>query len=256
MMADRNRVLLLGGTGRTGLRVLEQLLQRGVAVRAIVRARARLPEQLLAAPGLTIVEADLLTLGEEALRAQVRGCAAVISCLGHTISLKGIFGPPHDLVTAATGRLCAAIRSAQPDRPVRFILMSSVSVNHPGVPEPRRSGLDSLVLRLLRAMVPPARDNQRAADYLHRVVGTHDPHVEWVVVRPDTLLTGEPSPYVLHETIASSLFKPDSSNMANVAGLMCDLVSCDETWHAWAGKLPVIVNARPRSPEAAGTERQ
>jgi hypothetical protein len=47
------------------------------------------------------VEADLLSLGEEDLLAQVRGCDAVISCLGHTINLKGIFGPPRDLVTRA-----------------------------------------------------------------------------------------------------------------------------------------------------------
>ena len=35
-------VLLLGGTGRTGGRVLQQLLGRGVRVRAVVRSAERL----------------------------------------------------------------------------------------------------------------------------------------------------------------------------------------------------------------------
>jgi hypothetical protein len=60
---------------------------------------------------------------------------------------------------------------------------------------------------------------------------------------------------MLHETLVSSLFKPDSTNMANVASFMCDLVLCEETWRAWAGKLPVIVNAplQPATAEGPGT---
>ena len=59
-------VLLLGGTGRTGGRVLEQLLSRGVNVRAVVRSAGRLPAGVVANPLLTVVEADLLSLsGDE-----------------------------------------------------------------------------------------------------------------------------------------------------------------------------------------------
>jgi uncharacterized protein YbjT (DUF2867 family) len=131
-------VLLVGGTGRTGRRVLEQLLERGVSVRAIVRSASRLPEGIADDPRLMVVEADLLSLSGEDLVARVRGCDAVISCLGHVISIKGVLGPPHDLVTRATARLCQAIRDSQPDAPVKYILMSSVSVNHPGAPDARR----------------------------------------------------------------------------------------------------------------------
>ena len=34
--------------------------------------------------------------------------------------------------------------------------------------------------------------------------------------------------------------------MADVAHFMCELVTDDEAWAAWQGKLPVIVNA-PRA---------
>ena len=98
-MPTQQTVLLVGGTGRTGRRVLEQLLDRGVSVRAIVRSARKLPAGAADNPNLTVIEADLLSLGDEDLQRHVRGCDAVISCLGHVISLKGILGPPRDLVT-------------------------------------------------------------------------------------------------------------------------------------------------------------
>ena len=169
-MSAEHTVLLLGGTGRTGGRVLEQLLGRGVSVRAIVRS-PEAPRRLAGHPGLTVVEADLLSLSDDELRRQVAGCDAVISCLGHVISLRGIFGPPRDLVTRAVTRVCGVIETLQPAEPVRFILMSSVSVNRPSGLDSRRGMFDKAVLWLLRGLVPPARDNQSAADFLSPASG-------------------------------------------------------------------------------------
>ena len=101
-MTAEQTVLVVGGTGRTGGRVLQQLLGRGVDVRAIVRSAERLPAGVANNPHLTVIEADLLSLGDEDLQRSVRGCDAVISCLGHVLNLKGILGPPRDLVTQAT----------------------------------------------------------------------------------------------------------------------------------------------------------
>ena len=61
------RVLTLGSTGRVGGLVLQQLLQRGVAVRALVRST--LPE----AEGLEVVEAKLLELSKEQLAMHLEG---------------------------------------------------------------------------------------------------------------------------------------------------------------------------------------
>jgi hypothetical protein len=120
--------------------------------------------------------------------------------------------------------------------------MSSVSVNRPGRLDTRRGMFERAYVATLRGLIPPAKDNQRAADFLCGDIGVDNPFVQWVVVRPDTLLEGEVSEYALHEGLVSSLFKPDSSNMANVAHCMCELATQPKAWDDWKGKLPVVVN--------------
>ncbi len=242
-MPTKQTVLLVGGTGRTGQRVLQQLLSRGIHVRAIVRSVQKLPAGAAENPHLTAVEADLLSLGNEELQRYIGGCDAVISCLGHVISFKGVFGQPRDLVARATTRLCRGIEALQPAKPIKFILMSSVSVNHPGGVDTRRLMFEKAVVWTIRNLIPPAKDNQEAANFLYGSIGMAGPFVQWVAVRPDTLLEGDVSEYTLHKGLVSSLFTPDSTNMANVAHFMCELFTNPTAWDAWKGKLPVIINA-------------
>jgi len=241
-MTSKHKVLVLGGTGRTGRRVIEQLLGRGVDVRTIVRSAERLPAGVATHPRLAVTEADLLSLSDSQLRGLVSGCDAVISCLGHAVSLSGVFGPPRDLVTAATTRVCRAIEADRPATPTKLILMSSVSVNRPGRLDTRRGAVERAGLWALRGVVPPAKDNQAAADFLGKEIGTDNPFIQWTVVRADSLLEGDVSEYALHEGLISSLARPDSTNMASVAHFMCELATRAAVWNDWKGKLPVIVN--------------
>ena len=64
-MSTQRTVLLVGGTGRTGQRVLGQLLSRGINVRVIVRSTQKLPAGAAEKPNLTVVEANLLSLRNE-----------------------------------------------------------------------------------------------------------------------------------------------------------------------------------------------
>jgi hypothetical protein len=242
-MPGQQTVLLVGGTGRTGRRVLEQLVSRGVGVRAIVRSTRGLTEGISGNPGVALIEANLLSLSDLDLQGHLRGCDAVISCLGHVLSLRGILGPPHDLVTRATTRLCRALEALRPVRPTKFILMSSVSVHRPGGLDTRRGAIEKAFVWMVRGVLPPAKDNQHAADFLQQRIGPANPVVQWAVVRPDTLLEGDVSEYTLHEGLVSSLFAPGRTNMANVAHFMCELVTSPKAWEAWKGKAPVIVNA-------------
>jgi len=242
-MAGQPSVLLVGGTGRTGRRVLEQLVARGVGVRAIVRSTRGLPPGMAGNPSVAPIEASLLSLSDQDLQGHLRGCDAVISCLGHVISLRGVLGPPHDLVTRATTRLCRALEALRPARPTRFILMSSVSVHRPGGLDTRRGAFEKSLVWMLRGLLPPARDNQRAADFLQERIGPAHPYVQWAVVRPDTLLEGDVSEYTVHEGLVNSLFAPGQTSMANVAHFMCELATSPTAWAAWKGKAPVVVNA-------------
>ncbi len=267
MSAATGGVLLLGATGRTGGRVLKQLLERGVPVCALVRSADRLPAGAAAHPRLTVVEADLASMPAEELRRHVAGRSAVISCLGHSMNLRGVFGPPRDLVEGALRAVCDAATSLRPATPLRLILMSSVSVNRPARADVRRGAGDRAFVSLVRALMPPARDNQRAADALASEVGAEHPFVEWVVVRPDSLLEGDPSAYRTHEGIVSSLFRADGTRFANVAQFMVELATDEAAWRRWRGQMPVIVDdvagraaksvaAAWESPTAAGPGRR
>lgn len=238
-------VLVLGGTGRTGGRVVQQLLARGARVRAIVRSAGRLPAGVADDPNLTAIEADLLAMSDDELAGRIQGCDAVVSCLGHNLNLHGMFGRPRDLVTEAARRVFHVAGELKPARPIRFVLMSSVSVNRPDRLDTRRGGIERAVVAFLRVVIPPAKDNQDAADFLCREVGASNPYLEWVAVRPDTLIEGDVSDYALHEGLVASLAKPDNTAMSNVAHFMCELVCDAAVWGTWRGKLPVIVDSTP-----------
>lgn len=235
-------VLLLGATGRTGRRVLQQLLERSVPVHAIVRSSKRLPAGVAGHRLLTVTEGEVTALPAEELQRHVAGRDAVISCLGHNVSLRGVFGPPRDLVARTVERLCDAASALRPAAPVRLVLMSSVSVNRPARADARRGVGERAFTWLLRALLPPARDNQRAADFLALEVGADAPFVEWVVVRPDSLVDGAVSAYRTHDGIVSSLFRADGTRFANVAHFMAELVTDAAAWRRWRGKMPVVVD--------------
>jgi hypothetical protein len=156
-----------------------------------------------------------------------------------------VLGPPRDLVCRSVERVYRAVRELRPAQPVKLILMSSVSVNRPGGLDTRRGPFERACLWGLRGLVPPSKDNQRAADFLTEVIDDSNPCAQWVVVRPDTLRDGDVTEYALHEGLVDSLFRPGETTMANVAHFMCELATDPGAWATWRGKLPVIVNAAP-----------
>ena len=245
MTATAPTVVMLGATGRTGARTLAALLERGATVRVVVRSAARLPQHLLGHDRLTVVEAQVLTMPRAQLAEVLDDCDVVVSTLGHRVSLRGVFGPPRHLVEDAVRRIVDLATPAQPAAPLRLVLMSSVSVNRPHHGDTRRGRLDRALLAVIRTMVPPARDNQRAADVLAVEVGARSPALAWVVVRPDTLEEGDATTYRVDDGTRATLLRPDRSTIANVAAFMADLVVDPVIWDRWAGRLPVLTDVTP-----------
>lgn len=234
-------ILVVGGTGATGKQVVEQLLNNDFQVRAVVRNRNSVPEHIRDHPNLELMEASLLKLDETKIKELVAGCTGIISCLGHNLSFGGIFGPPFRLVTRAVKQLTAAVES--PERPVKFILMNTVAVKNTTNGE-KRSMKDGLVTGILRILLPPQADNEQAVKYLHKNIGTNNPNVEWVAVRPDTLIDeDEVTDYTLHESpTRSGIFDPGKTSRINIGHFMVELLQDDDLWNSWKGKMPVIYN--------------
>ncbi len=101
--------LVVGASGATGRLLVQQLLNEGLQVRIILRSLKDFPEALMQNSRLTITQASLLDMSREQLLDHVQGCHGVVSCLGHNITVKGIFFPPRRLVTDGGRRLCDAI---------------------------------------------------------------------------------------------------------------------------------------------------
>ena len=236
-------ILVVGATGATGRLLVEQLLHRGQHVKVIVRSPEKLPESIKNHPLLTVTSASVLELSDEEMARQVNGCDAVASCLGHNMSWKGIYGHPRRLVTEATRRLCNAIKANNPAKPARYVLMNTTGNRNRDVHEPV-SFAQRGVIGLLRLMLPPHVDNEQAADYLRVNVGQNDNAIEWVAVRPDTLIDEENvTGYELYPSpIRSAIFNAGQTSRINVAHFMADLITDDSIWHPWKGQMPVIYN--------------
>jgi putative NADH-flavin reductase len=236
-------VLVVGASGATGRLLVRDLLGLGHTVKVIVRSTGRLPEHITRHERVSVIRASVLELADGELARQVRGCAAVASCLGHNLSVKGIYGHPRRLVTDATRRLCEAITSNTPARPVRFLLMNTAGNRNRNLPEPATIR-ERAVMRLIRLLLPPHVDNERAADHLRVQIGQEHQAVEWAVVRPDTLIDeAHVTAYDVHPSpVRSALFNAGRTSRINVADFMAALIVDDELWLRWKGRMPVIYN--------------
>lgn len=248
--------LVVGATGATGRLLVAELVARGVTVRALARRADRLPETLRQDARVAVIEGSPLDLGDADLLRLVDGCGAVASCLGHTLSLRGVFGPPHRLVTDSVRRLCASIRASRPASPVRFVLMNTAGNANRDLREPRTRA-ESLALALIRRLVPPHADNEKASDVLRAGVGSGDPAIEWAVVRPDSLVDApEATPWVAHPSpTRSPIFDAGRTSRRNVARFIADLICEDETWSRWKGRMPVVYDAGSDAATARFRER-
>jgi hypothetical protein len=159
------------------------------------------------------------------------------------MSLQGIYGHPRRLVTDATRRLCDAIKANNPGQPVKFVLMNTAGNRDRDLPE-TVSFAEQVIIRLIRLLLPPHADNEQAAAYLRVHIGHNDPVIEWVVVRPDSLVDeADVTAYEAHRSPArSAIFNPGTTSRINVGHFMANLITDPEIWNQWKGQMPVIYN--------------
>ncbi|MCF2946512.1 SDR family oxidoreductase [Paraglaciecola aquimarina] len=237
-------ILVLGATGATGRLLVEELLHQEQKVKIVVRSRDRFPDFLTSHNQLTITEANLLDMSDFELQSQVQGCKAVISCLGHNLTFKGMFGHPRRLVSIATKRICEAIGKTSPKVPVKYILMNTTG-NQNKLAGETVSIAQTMVLGLLRHLLPPHADNEEAADYLQSKFGINQKVIEWATVRPDSLINelSVTEYHVYSSPIRSAIFDAGQTSRINVAHFMSQLSIKHDLWKKWKGQMPVVYNA-------------
>lgn len=249
-------ILIVGASGNTGRLLIKQLLDTGQTVKVIVRSANALtnclPDETKQNNRLIITEANLLDMSDDELQSQVQDCQAVLSCLGHNLTLKGMFAAPRRLVTEAVQRLCQAIKLSKETlkqtsntKPVKFILMNTAG-NQDKHNHERVSISHAVAIAIIRRLIPPHADNEQAAQFLQMNIKEHNNLIEWVVVRPDSLTdeTVVTEYDVFASPIRCAIFNAGKTSRINVANFMARLVNEADTWNKWKTKMPVIYNAQ------------
>jgi len=234
--------LVVGASGATGVKLVEELLNRGQNVKVIVRSPEKLPDTIKNHERLSVISASVLELSDEEMEQYVAGCKAVASCLGHNLTFKGLFGKPRRLVTEATQRLCAAIKANKSEASTKYVLMNTVANRNRDLNEPI-SFVQRCVIALLRLLLPPHPDNEGAAEYLRTVIGQKDNEIEWTALRPSGLIDEESASEIeVYPSPTRSILKDGQVSRINVGHFMADLITKNEIWNKWKGQMPVIYN--------------
>ena len=234
-------VLVVGASGATGSKLVEQLIIEKHKVKVIVRSPEKLPESWRINDDLQIISASILELSDNEMSEIVSDCNAVASCLGHNLTWKGVYGKPRKLVTDTTRRLCNAIKSNNLQSPTKFVLMNTTGNRNRDLNE-SISLAQKCVIGLLRLLLPPHVDNEKAADYLRTQVGQNDNFIEWIAVRPDGLINEEKvTDYEIYPSpTRSAIFNAGKVSRINVGHFIASLIIDDNLWTKWKGQMPVI----------------
>jgi nucleoside-diphosphate-sugar epimerase len=232
--------LVLGASGATGKLVVRQLVKMNIKVRIVVRESAIIPDQISNDNSIEIIKGNINDFEIEKIKDILIDCDSVICCLGHNISLKGIFGPPRKLVFNTVAKIIESLDSLNLNP--KLILMSTTAYTNRKIGEVNTFG-EKIVFSLLKVLLPPHKDNMLAADLLVHKLSTRA-NIDWVVVRPDSLFNEEnASEYEIHsKKIRSPIFNPGKTSRINVSHFIVELVTNDKMWQEWKHKTPVIYN--------------
>uniref|UniRef100_A0A7S2C2W7 NAD(P)-binding domain-containing protein n=1 Tax=Octactis speculum TaxID=3111310 RepID=A0A7S2C2W7_9STRA len=207
-----------------------------------------MPEDVKDHELLTVVEEPNghLAMSNEFFLKHIDGCAAVISCLGHTLSFKGIYGKPRRLCLDTTRKICESIETLSPTNPVKFIVISTEGVSRLDGMDPNRGCFERCIINCcLKNFLPPHADNMDVVQYLHEnIEKNNNRYVEFCAVRPSDLTDGDQCSYELHETLQNGIFNAPSTSRANVGNFMADCVTVPDIWSKYKNSYPHIINTR------------
>jgi nucleoside-diphosphate-sugar epimerase len=236
------RILVLGASGATGKLVVRQLIKRHINIRVVVREGAILSSEVLDNPLVEIERGNISEFTDSEMTNLLHDCNAIVSCLGHNITVRGIFGKPHNLVSDTIRNICESANK-NADAKVKLILMSTTAYTNTQPGEKNSLG-ERIILFVLKLLLPPHRDNVKAANYLHEEVEKNNKKIEWIAVRPDTLINNdiEGAYEVFASPVRSPVFNAGTVSRINVSHFMADLLMNEGLWREWRFRMPVVYN--------------
>lgn len=161
------KTLVLGASGATGKHLVAQLLLKKLPVKIIVRPSAMIPKNWINDQRIEIIKGDISKMSLHEAAHHIKDCEAIASCLGHNMSLKGIYGKPRQFVSDTIELFCDAIEKAGLNRPIKLVLMNTAGFRNKDNKE-EISLLQKMAMTIIRALLPPHTDNEKAAEYLRK----------------------------------------------------------------------------------------
>lgn len=234
------KVLVLGASGATGKLVVQQLIKKSINVRLIVRETAVIQNPIIENKNVEILKGNIHDFEIDRINELVKDCDSIICCLGHNITLKGIFGRPRKLVFNTVANMTESLQSL--DNNPKFILMSTTAYTNIKIGEVNTIG-EKIIFSLLAMLLPPHKDNMLAANHFVNKLNSKT-NIEWVAVRPDSLFNEENfSEYEINNCkTRSPIFNPGKTSRINVSHFIVELLTNDQLWQEWKYKTPVIYN--------------
>lgn len=236
------KTLVLGASGATGSKVVRELIERNVETRILVRDSSTLPQEVEESSLVEVFRGSVTEMSNSELEKILADCGTVISCLGHNISFSGLFMKPRNLVSSTLKRVCT-ILSKDKGRKSKVLLMNTTAYTNKKLGE--KNGIaGSILLGVLHLLLPPHKDNMDAANYLMYELDKSVKNLEWVSVRPDSLIEeGEVTSYRVVDKLENDpVFAPGKTSRINVANFMAELITNSQLWNKWKYNTPVIYN--------------
>lgn len=205
------KIAVIGGGGRTGQYVVNQLLEKGYSLRLLLRH----PEEFdIDSPLIEILQGDVLD--EDAVKSLIEGCDAVLSTVGQRKDEPLVASSASIHILNAIGR-----------RPVRYILLAGLNVD---TPTDRKGEETAKATEWMKATFPAMHADRQ---HSYSVLAASD--AEWIMFRvPFIEFSGNHSEVKVNATDC-----PGSKiNAADIATFMIAQLTDD----TWLRKAPFISN--------------
>ncbi len=205
------KIAVIGGGGRTGQYLVNQLIEKGYSLKLLLRHPERFT---IHSPLIEIVHGDVLN--PAAVDALLQGCDAVLSTAGQRQDEPLVASQASINVLNVIG-----------ERPVRYIVLAGLNVD---TPTDRKSVETAKATEWMRVTFPAIHDDRQKS---YAVLA--ESNAEWIMVRV---------PYIEFNGIRGEVkvSATDSSgtkiDAADIAGFMIDQLTDD----TWLRKAPFISN--------------